>query len=65
MAWFQIKNNVRVFDYLTYDHVNYKIKYKKLATDLGTKHMISEHITSQIFFKNNKNLLKNTSSFIW
>jgi len=51
MAWFQIKNNVRVFDYLTYDHVNYKIKYKKLATDLGTKYMISEHITSHFFSK--------------
>ena len=47
MTWFQIKNNIRVFDYLTCDRVNCKIKYKKLTTELGIKHLISEPMTSQ------------------
>jgi hypothetical protein len=38
--------------------INYKIKYKKLTINLGTKNMISEHMTSRLFFKNNKNFFK-------
>jgi hypothetical protein len=30
---------------------------------MGTQHMIYEHMTSQFFFKNNKNVLNNISEF--